>query len=130
MPKDGRTAQKAKTQGLYDRIADVQNLAMKLNGYRASVAKYLRSLNLRVDAESMVLDAGCGTGIVSLAFQDSALSARRPAARPGGRRKPPVSFWKNGAQRRPVGVERVSVTSHSTGISRSEVGRSGASWHS
>ena len=29
---------KTKTQTFYDRIADVQNLAMKVNGYRASVA--------------------------------------------------------------------------------------------
>ena len=48
MPKDSRTAvkrKKTKTQGLYDRIADVHNLAMKVNGYRASVAKYLKSLD-------------------------------------------------------------------------------------
>lgn len=80
MPKDGRHEAKAKTQGFYDRIADVQNLAMKLNGYRASVAKYLRSLNLDIDAESMVLDAGCGTGIVSLAFQDAAFDPKRAVA--------------------------------------------------
>ncbi|MEP6947133.1 MAG: class I SAM-dependent methyltransferase [Acidobacteriota bacterium] len=66
-------ATQTKTQGLYDRIADVHNVAMKVNGYRASVAKYLRSLALELDADSMVLDAGCGTGIVSLAFQDAGL---------------------------------------------------------
>jgi len=68
---------KTKTQGLYDRIADVQNLAMKINGYRASVAKYLRSLDLKLDRESMVLDAGCGTGLVTLAFNDAGLRAKR-----------------------------------------------------
>jgi ubiquinone/menaquinone biosynthesis C-methylase UbiE len=73
MPKNaiGGTTAKAKTMGLYDRIADVHNLSMKLNGYRASVAKYLRSLDLGIDEDSAVLDAGCGTGIVSLAFQDA-----------------------------------------------------------
>lgn len=70
MPKDGRD-DKIKTQGLYDRIADVQNLAMKINGYRASVAKYLRSLDLDIDKNSLVLDAGCGTGLVTLAFQEA-----------------------------------------------------------
>ena len=79
MPKSGRAA-KTKTQGLYDRIADVHNLAMKLNGYRASVAKYLRSLDLSLDADSMVLDAGCGTGLVSLAFQDAAFDTKRTIA--------------------------------------------------
>ena len=82
MPKTGTHTQtgKAKTQGLYDRIADVQNLAMKLNGYRKSVAKYLRSLDLKIDSESLVLDAGCGTGIVSLAFQDAAFDPKRAIA--------------------------------------------------
>ena len=80
MPKNGRKHHPAKTQGFYDRIADVQNLAMKLNGYRASVAKYLRSLELSIDADSMVLDAGCGTGIVSLAFQDAAFEIKRSVA--------------------------------------------------
>jgi ubiquinone/menaquinone biosynthesis C-methylase UbiE len=66
-----------KAQGLYDRIADVQHLAMKINGYRASVAKYLNSLDLDLGADSLVLDAGSGTGIVTLAFQDAGFQARR-----------------------------------------------------
>ena len=79
MPKNGRKspADKANTQGLYDRIADVQNIAMKLNGYRASVAKYLRSLDLNIGPDSFVLDAGSGTGIVTLAFQDAGFIPRR-----------------------------------------------------
>ncbi len=76
MPNNG-TSEKANTQGLYDRIADVQNLAMRVNGYRASVAKYLRSLDLRLEPDSLVLDAGSGTGIVTSAFLDSGLPARR-----------------------------------------------------
>lgn len=59
---------KTKTQTFYDRIADVQNLAMKVNGYRASVANFLRSLDLEIDENSLVLDAGSGTGIVTLGF--------------------------------------------------------------
>lgn len=62
---------KTKTQNFYDRIADVHNFALKINGYRASVAKYLRSLDLDLDSDSHVLDAGSGTGIVSLGFQDA-----------------------------------------------------------
>ena len=71
-----RTGKKTKTQGLYDRIADVQNLAMKLNGYRASVAKYLRSLNLNITDESLVLDAGSGTGIVTSAVRDAGFNPK------------------------------------------------------
>ncbi len=82
MPKNGRKAKQknTKTQGLYDRIADVQNLAMKINGYRASVAKYLKSLDLDIGPNSFVLDAGSGTGIVTLAFQDADFCPRRIVA--------------------------------------------------
>ena len=59
---------KNKTRDFYDRIADVHDLMMKINGYRDSVAKYLRSLKLKLDEKSIVLDAGCGTGLVTLAF--------------------------------------------------------------
>ncbi len=69
-----------KPQRLYDRIADVQNLAMKINGYRASVANYLKSLDLKIDADSVVLDAGSGTGIVSTAFQDAGFRPQRSIA--------------------------------------------------
>src|SRR5258706_16175840 len=79
MPKNGRE-EKTRTQGLYDRIADVQNLAMKLNGYRASVAKYLKSLDLNIGPDSFVLDAGSGTGIVTLAFQDAGFIPRHMVA--------------------------------------------------
>src|SRR5258706_5057718 len=79
MPKNGRE-EKTRTQGLYDRIADVQNLAMKLNGYRASVAKYLKSLDLEIGPDSFVLDAGSGTGIVTLAFQDAGFAPQRIVA--------------------------------------------------
>jgi len=70
-------ADKAKTQGLYDRIADVHNLAMRVNGYQRSVAKYLRSLDIAITEESLVLDAGSGTGMVTLGFHESGLRPSR-----------------------------------------------------
>jgi ubiquinone/menaquinone biosynthesis C-methylase UbiE len=70
MPENGRH-QKIETQGLYDRIADVHNLAMKVNGYQASVAKYLRSLELNIGPGSCILDAGSGTGVTTLALLDA-----------------------------------------------------------
>ncbi len=69
-----------RTQSFYDRIADVHNLALKVNGYRRSVAKYLRSLDLEIDADSYVLDAGSGTGIVTLGFQDAGFRPRKTVA--------------------------------------------------
>jgi demethylmenaquinone methyltransferase/2-methoxy-6-polyprenyl-1,4-benzoquinol methylase len=46
---------------------------MKVNGYQRSVAKYLRSLDLKLNEDSLVLDAGSGTGIITLGFHDSGL---------------------------------------------------------
>jgi ubiquinone/menaquinone biosynthesis C-methylase UbiE len=69
-----------KTQSFYDRIADVHNFALKLNGYRRSVAKYLRSLDLEVGPDSVVLDAGSGTGIVTMSLLDSGFRPKRVVA--------------------------------------------------
>jgi ubiquinone/menaquinone biosynthesis C-methylase UbiE len=69
-----------KTQSFYDRIADVHNLALKVNGYRKSVAKYLESLNLEIDSDSYVLDAGSGTGIVTLGFKDAGFRPKKTIA--------------------------------------------------
>jgi len=69
-----------KTQSFYDRIADVHNFALKLNGYRRSVAKYLRSLDLELGPESVVLDAGSGTGIVTMSLLDSGFKPKRVVA--------------------------------------------------
>lgn len=66
----------AKTKSFYDSIADIHNLALKINGYRKSVEKYLRSLDLRIDPDSLVLDAGSGTGIVTLGFCDAGFKPR------------------------------------------------------
>ena len=71
---------KTKTQNFYDRIADVHNLALKVNGYRKSVAKYLQSLDLDIGSESYVLDAGSGTGIVTLGFKDAGFKPKKTVA--------------------------------------------------
>jgi ubiquinone/menaquinone biosynthesis C-methylase UbiE len=75
-----RLQTKSKTQNLYDRIADVHNLALRLNGYRDSVAKYLRSLDLKITEDSLVLDAGSGTGIVTMSLQDAGYKPKRTIA--------------------------------------------------
>jgi ubiquinone/menaquinone biosynthesis C-methylase UbiE len=76
----GSQKQATKTQSFYDRIADVHNLALKVNGYRRSVANYLRSLDLTVGPDAFVLDAGSGTGIVTLGFQDAGFKPRKTIA--------------------------------------------------
>jgi len=72
--------EKTKTQNFYDRIADVHNLALKINGYRQSVEKYLKRLDLKIDENSLVLDAGSGTGIVTLGFQSAGFRPRKTIA--------------------------------------------------
>ena len=67
-PKKSKIISRDKTQNFYDRIADVHDLMMKINGYRDSVAKYLRSLELEIDSDSLILDAGSGTGIITKGF--------------------------------------------------------------
>lgn len=59
---------KTKTQSFYDKIADVQHLAQKIIGYRASLTKHLRQLKLNISSDSLVLDAGCGTGLATLSM--------------------------------------------------------------
>lgn len=71
---------KSSAQNLYDRIADVHNLMMSVNGYRASVAKYLRSVDLKIDENSLVLDAGSGTGVVTLGFYSANFCPRKTFA--------------------------------------------------
>lgn len=71
MARNRTKPRKTKTQSFYDRIAELHNITLKLNGYRASVAKFLHSLELNVNKDSVVLDAGCGTGLVALGFYDA-----------------------------------------------------------
>jgi ubiquinone/menaquinone biosynthesis C-methylase UbiE len=73
-------SQKAKTQSFYDRIADVHNLIMSVNGYSSSTAKYLRSLDLNLDRNSLVLDAGCGTGMLTLGFYGAGFKPKKTFA--------------------------------------------------
>jgi ubiquinone/menaquinone biosynthesis C-methylase UbiE len=69
--------QKLKTQNFYDRIAEAHHVALKVNGYRKSVANYLRSMDLRIDSKSTVLDAGSGTGIVTLGFYSAGFAPKK-----------------------------------------------------
>ncbi|HMO79270.1 MAG TPA: class I SAM-dependent methyltransferase [Pyrinomonadaceae bacterium] len=80
MARSGQKKKEAGAGRFYDRIADVHNVALKINGYRGSVAKYLRSLGLELSETSNVLDAGSGTGIVTLGFRDSGLPFKRTVA--------------------------------------------------
>jgi ubiquinone/menaquinone biosynthesis C-methylase UbiE len=76
------THQEATTTGLpeevsiYDRFTHLYDLMFRVNGYGRSVEGYLRENPMPLAAGARVLDAGCGTGLLTLAFLRA---HRRPA---------------------------------------------------
>jgi ubiquinone/menaquinone biosynthesis C-methylase UbiE len=52
----------------YDQIAKFYNITFKFNGYGRSLDQYLRDNPLPLSPGARVLDAGCGTGLLTLAL--------------------------------------------------------------
>jgi ubiquinone/menaquinone biosynthesis C-methylase UbiE len=53
---------------LYDRIARLYDLTFKFNGYGRSLERYFREHPVPLAAGAQILDAGCGTGLLTLAL--------------------------------------------------------------
>ena len=53
---------------IYDRFTNLYDLMFRFNGYGRSVERYLRENPVPLPAGARVLDAGCGTGLLTLAF--------------------------------------------------------------
>jgi len=53
---------------IYDRFTKLYDLMFRFNGYGRSVERYLRESRLPLPAGSRILDAGCGTGLLTLAL--------------------------------------------------------------
>lgn len=53
---------------IYDRFTSLYDLMFRFNRYGASIERYLRESPLPLEAGARVLDAGCGTGLLTLAL--------------------------------------------------------------
>lgn len=62
------TRPEAEAGSFYDRIAGLYDITFKLNGYGRSLDHYLRAHPLPLSPGARVLDAGCGTGLLTLAL--------------------------------------------------------------
>ena len=53
---------------IYDRFTKLYDLMFRFNGYGRSIEHYLRETPLPLPAGARILDAGCGTGLLTLAL--------------------------------------------------------------
>ena len=63
-----REATEARAGSFYDRIASLYNLTFKFNGYGRSLHQYLRTHPIPLSPKAKILDAGCGTGLLTVAL--------------------------------------------------------------
>src|SRR5688500_468643 len=62
------TKTEARAGSYYDRIARFYDLTFKVNGYGRSLDQYFQAHPLPVSRGHRILDAGCGTGLLTMAL--------------------------------------------------------------
>lgn len=68
MQSEVTTTNEMSAQTLYDRFANLYDLTFKFNRYGHSIERYLRENPLPLSNGAKILDAGCGTGLLTLAL--------------------------------------------------------------
>src|SRR5436305_11324345 len=63
-----KSATEAQAGSFYDKIANLYNLTFKFNGYGRSLHHYLRTHPIPLSRNAKILDAGCGTGLLTVAL--------------------------------------------------------------
>ena len=53
---------------IYDRFTSLYDLMFRINGYGRSIEKYMRESLPPLPVDARILDAGCGTGLLTLAL--------------------------------------------------------------
>ena len=67
-PSITTTVDNNRAGSLYDRIARLYDLTFKFNGYGRSLERYFREHPVPLEDDAQILDAGCGTGLLTLAL--------------------------------------------------------------
>jgi ubiquinone/menaquinone biosynthesis C-methylase UbiE len=73
MPENNTSVNRSESKAgsFYDSIAGLYNLTFKFNGYQRSLRRYLKRNPLPLRRGARILDAGSGTGLLTLTLLDS-----------------------------------------------------------
>src|SRR5215204_5255413 len=118
------TKTEARAGSYYDRIARFYDLTFKLNGYGRSLDEYFKRHPLPISRGQRILDAGCGTGLLTMALlravrfpvsitaldlSSTSVAAARKALYYGDGRKRDVTFTQGNLLSLPFANESIDL---------------------